>query len=388
MAEPLRMQGHGRNLVLTAARTGLTPARWAVAGDLASDTFMLFDKFNFAEVCVAGRLKEYGMRYRRFFLFELEIADDERAFLRRNGRFEKLLGPGKYTELDFHRELKAEVVKVIRAEVPYDLALMMKVSQPQIAEDNFEIVQTGPGEVAIVSFNGDPRRIVGPNMTRAFWKTLTRVTAELIDTSEPRIKKQHLSKIDLSRTTIVKQVTVEPHEVGLLIIDGQICETLTPGRHAFWNVAREIRLPKLDVRPIPLEVTEREILTKDRASVGVTLTAFYRIIDAVLAMNNSANLGNMIYRLIQFAIREAIVTRALNDILAARVEIDKEVRAYVDKRISALGAEITEICVRDLILPSYANVDQRSTTWSRRSMPPTPALSAKRTKSLEHDPPK
>jgi regulator of protease activity HflC (stomatin/prohibitin superfamily) len=292
------------------------------------------------------------MPYRRFFLFELVVADDERAFLRRNGRFVKLLGPGKYTELDFHRELTAEVVKIVRAEIPASVALMMKIAHPHIAEDNFEIIQTGPSQVAIVSFDGDPTHIVAPNTTRVFWKTLTRVTVEMIDTGgDPRIEKKHLDRIDLNRTVMVKHVTVEPHEAALLIIDGQLRETLGPGRYAFWNVAREIRLPKIDLRPQPLEVTAQEILTKDRVGVRVTLTAFFRVIDAVLATNSSADLANTIYRLIQFAIREAVATRTLDDILAARDEIDKEVRAYVGDRVRALGAEVTEIGVKDVILP-------------------------------------
>jgi regulator of protease activity HflC (stomatin/prohibitin superfamily) len=85
--------------------------------------------------------------------------------------------------------------------------------------------------------------------------------------------------------------------------------------------------------------------------VRVTLTAFYRVIDAVLATNSSADLANTIYRLIQFAIREAVATRTLDDILAARDEIDKEVRAYVGDRVRALGAEVAEIGVKDVILP-------------------------------------
>jgi regulator of protease activity HflC (stomatin/prohibitin superfamily) len=37
-----------------------------------------------------------------------------------------------------------------------------------------------------------------------------------------------------------------------------------------------VRLPKIDLRPQPLEVTAQEILTKDRVGIRVTLTAFSR----------------------------------------------------------------------------------------------------------------
>ena len=60
-------------------------------------------------------------------------------------------------------------------------------------------MQAGPTEVAIVSFDGDPKHIVLPNTTRAFWKTLTSVDVEMIETAnEMRIVKAHVDKIDLT----------------------------------------------------------------------------------------------------------------------------------------------------------------------------------------------
>ena len=53
----------------------------------------------------------------------------------------------------------------------------------------------------------------------------------------------------------------------------------------------------------------------------------------------------------QFAIREAVATRSLDEILAARDTIDQEVRAFVAERARALGAEVGEIGVKDVILP-------------------------------------
>jgi regulator of protease activity HflC (stomatin/prohibitin superfamily) len=54
---------------------------------------------------------------------------------------------------------------------------------------------------------------------------------------------------------------------------------------------------------------------------------------------------------VQFAIRQAVATRTLDDILAARDTIDREVRAFVEGRVTVLGAEIGEIGVKDVILP-------------------------------------
>jgi len=289
---------------------------------------------------------------REGFYSSIVIKDDERAFLTRDGRFVELLGPGKFSAFDLSRNLDAEVVKVVRAELPPEKALLLEKTQPKLAEDNLEIVQPGPNEVAIVSFDGEPKHLVMPNTTRAFWKTLTNVDVELIDTAtEMRIAKRHLDKIDVVRNPVVVQAIVGAHEAGLLIVDGKMTERLAPGRHAFWAVGRTVTIAKTDLRPQPLEVTAQEILTKDRVGIRVTLTAFYKIVDPERAALASADVANTLYRLGQFAIREAVAARTLDEILGARDTLDAQVRAYVTERAKTLGAEVGEIGVKDVILP-------------------------------------
>jgi hypothetical protein len=41
-------------------------------------------------------------------------------------------------------------------------------------------VQAGANEVAIVSLDGEPKHLILPNTTRAFWKTITKVDVELL----------------------------------------------------------------------------------------------------------------------------------------------------------------------------------------------------------------
>ncbi|WP_295555757.1 slipin family protein [uncultured Hyphomicrobium sp.] len=281
------------------------------------------------------------------------VKDDERGFLRRDGRFVKLLEPGRFTEFDPLGQLSVEIVKILRAEIASEKALLLAKTDPDVAADNFTIVQAGPTEVAIVSLDGEPKHLVLPNTTRAFWKALTAVDVEKIDAAATlRAEKRHIDKLDPARSGGTLVVTVvEANEAGLLFADGVLTERLGPGRHAFWAVGRQVRVAKMDLRPQPLEVTAQEILTKDRVGIRVTLTAFSRVVDPEKAALSSTDVNATLYRLIQFAIREAVAARTLDEILAARDTIDREVRAYVTERAATLGAEIGEIGVKDVILP-------------------------------------
>jgi regulator of protease activity HflC (stomatin/prohibitin superfamily) len=286
------------------------------------------------------------------FRFQVVVKDDERAFLTRDGRFERVLGPGRFTAFDYGNRLKAEVVKVVRTEIAADKALLIARTHPHVAEAHFEIVQTEPTEIAIVSLDGEPKHQVLPNTTRAFWKTVTRVTVERINAAtELRVAKSHLDKLDLGRAPLVVHGIIEAHEAGLLFVDGKLTERLPPGRHAFWAVGRTVRIAKVDLRPAPLEVTAQEILTKDRVGIRVTLTAFTRVVDPEKAALAAGDVPGTVYRLVQFAIREAVATRTLDEILAARDTIDREVRGFVTERAKDLGVEIGEIGVKDVILP-------------------------------------
>jgi regulator of protease activity HflC (stomatin/prohibitin superfamily) len=286
------------------------------------------------------------------FKFKVIVKDDERAFLVRDGRFERLLGPGRFVALDYGRRLTAEVVKVARAEIAADKALLFASAHPAIAAENFEIVQAGANEVAIVALDGEPKHLILPNTTRAFWKTITKVDVERIDAAtEVRVAKRHLDKLDPARSPMVVNGQVEAHEAGLLFVDGKLTERLPAGRHAFWAVGRTVKIQKVDTRPTPLEVMAQEILTKDRVGIRVTLTAFTRVVDPEKAALAAGDVANTLYRLVQFAIREAVATRTLDEILAARDTVDREVRTFVAERAASLGVEIGEIGVKDVILP-------------------------------------
>ena len=283
---------------------------------------------------------------------EVIVKDDERALLSRDGKLVQLLQPGRFKSFDPGWRLTAEVLKVSRAEIAVEKARLLERNDPALAAANLEIVQAGPTEVVIVSFDGEPKHLVLPNTARAFWKTLTRVDVERIDTAaDMRVAKAHLDRMDLARNPVVTHAIVGAHEAGLLIVDGKLVERLQPGRHAFWQVGRTVAITKVDLRPTPLEVTAQEILTKDRVGIRVTLTAFTRVVDPEKAVLAAADVSATVYRLIQFAIREAVATRTLDEILAARDTIDRQVREFVTSRAGDLGVEIGEIGVKDVILP-------------------------------------
>ena len=289
---------------------------------------------------------------RHLFVLRVTVKDGERAFLMRNGRFEQVLAPGGYTLFDIKHELNVELHNVVRAEFPAERYAVLKSARPDLVADLFEPVETKAEELAIVSLDGRPLHLMGPWQTRVFWKVATRVEVERIDVaSDVKVKPKHLGMVARERNTLVAEHVVENHEAGLLYVEGRLVERLAPGRHAFWTSGRKIEVKRLDLRPQAVEITAQEMLTKDRIALRVTLTAFRRIVDPELVVTKVPDVDAYLYRLVQFAIREAVASRTLDDVLSAKNTLDAELRAYVRERIAETGIEVAELGVKDVILP-------------------------------------
>ncbi len=285
-------------------------------------------------------------------MLRVTVKDGERALLTRDGRLEQVLEPGRHRLIDPLGKLAVELHRVVRAEFPAERYAVLKAARPDLAADLFEAVETKAEELAIVSLDGRPLNLLGPWQTRVFWKVATRVEVERIDvTSDLKVAPRHLMMVTRERNPHLAEHVIENHEAGLLYVEGRLVERLAPGRHAFWTVSRKIEVKRFDLRPQAVEITAQEMLTKDRIALRVTLTAFRRIVDPERVVAAVADVDGWLYRLVQFAIREAVAARTLDEVLSAKNALDAELRAFVRERIAETGLEVMELGVKDVILP-------------------------------------
>jgi regulator of protease activity HflC (stomatin/prohibitin superfamily) len=293
-----------------------------------------------------------GVMVRVGLTLRVLVKDGERALLLRNGRYVRALEPGLHRLFDPLRRLSVETFGVVRAEFPAERYAVIKAEKPELAAALFEAVETHADELAIVSLDGRPTHLMAPWQVRVYWKVATAVTVERIDVaSDPKVAPRHLSLIERTRNPHVAETVVENHEAGLLYVEGRLAERLAAGRHAFWTVGRKVEVKRLDLRPQAVEITAQEMLTKDRIALRVTLTALRRIVDPERAVSAVVDVDGWLYRLVQFAIREAVAARTLDEVLSAKSVLDAELRTFVRERLGETGIEVTELGVKDVILP-------------------------------------
>ena len=147
------------------------------------------------------------------------------------------------------------------------------------------------------------------------------------------------------------QVQVPTGQVGVLKVDGVVVRLLAPGPAAFWRFNRDVSVELVDMRLQAMEVSGQEILTRDKVALRINLAANWRYTDVLLAFAQLAKPVEHLYRELQFALRAAVGTRTLDELLERKELIDQLVATQLREQFTALGIEVVGVGVKDIILP-------------------------------------
>ena len=231
-------------------------------------------------------------------------------------------------------------------------------TRPDVVERYFTVVETRDGEVAIIYANGKILRVLPAGKRVLFWKEPFDLRAEVVNFLEnPEVPRHafagllRVARDSASRDVNASFLTVEESKIGLLFADNRLIRTLDPGMYAFWIPGPVLRLDQVDLRTQSLEIAGQEILTRDRVSLRVNISAQYRVVDAVKAKTSVKDFAEFLYRALQFAVRQSLGRKTLDEILAEKVDVDPAVADGVRAAMAALGLEVATIALKDIVLP-------------------------------------
>jgi regulator of protease activity HflC (stomatin/prohibitin superfamily) len=142
-------------------------------------------------------------------------------------------------------------------------------------------------------------------------------------------------------------ITVDPWERVLRYRRGQLVEVLPSG--TVRRFRSRSRLIRIDLRPQLLLVPGQEVLTADGLSVRVSVLGTFAVDDAQLWHETVAEPREFLYAAIQIAVREAVATRTLEQLLAERSDLG--LLDAVAPAAAPFGATVSELSVKDLMVP-------------------------------------
>lgn len=282
----------------------------------------------------------------------LDLNENERVVALHKGRLLGIFGPGAVV-LPHRRDIEAVPtdITVGRFQSPYAKALF--ASLPAVAARHLTQFRTGPAEIAVLERDGQIFATLGPDSRLVVWTDAGPWQAQVFDTSsEFTMDRALLRRLTLARqTTLLTEVLVPEGQAGLLTVDGVLHSVLTPGVHGFWTAGRQIGARLLDLKRQTLDVSGQEVLTRDRVTIRLNLSADYRVADPVTAATATKDFADSLYRCLQLAFRKMLGALSLDEILERKVSLDAEARAEVTAEMATLGIEVLDIALKDVILP-------------------------------------
>jgi len=289
---------------------------------------------------------------------KIEILTHERGFLVVNGVPVKYLAPG------VHRAWTAFRVAPVRVEKLSVTNLLAELDEKRLAlvpAADLQLVSLAPHERAVVYRRGKPALWLGAGVhqvwtvdrviDRATGDVTPQVRVEVFDTTgiEAPLLPADVAALASARDYV--QATAPEGTVALRYVDGKLEAVLPAGRYAAWSTTRTVTLAVIDLRERVLALTGQEVMTKDRVTLRLNVSATFRVKDAKRLALVARAPDDLVYLAMQLAAREAITSRTLDELLAAREELAKVMAPAVKDKAEAVGLELVELGVKDVVLP-------------------------------------
>jgi regulator of protease activity HflC (stomatin/prohibitin superfamily) len=293
------------------------------------------------------------------FMKRLTIAQYERALVWKNKSFAGVLEPGMHWMFDPFNRIAVQTYDLTVPEFEHQRMDFLICEARAEIEKYFQVVELTEREVGLVYKNGKLSGVLAPGKRQLYWRGPIDVLVEKIDigtevdvpTNVAKLLARAKQPLAAQVSEAVTSVEVPDTSVGLLIVDGEFVKTIGSGLHVFWKFQRTVKIELVDKRVQTMEVSGQEILTKDKVSLRVNLTASWQVVDAVKARGELQNFVEFVYKEMQFALREAVGARTLDEMLGAKGELDREIENVARAKIEAHGIALKSVGIKDVILP-------------------------------------
>lgn len=288
---------------------------------------------------------------------KITIRKGQLGLLAKNGDYYQVLEAGEH-RLPWFNTPEVLVVNLDGSEVPEALANYLRRFQPDWVTRYGLAVDLNDSEAGALYMNEVLQEILPPSTRRLYWRADEALKLVRMDTRQVQVPTEVMNALlQPRRNGAVKgreamlTVQVPAWHAGVLKIDGETQALLPPGLTAYWKVNHLVDAEVVDTRLQVLEVGGQEILTKDKVNLRLNLAANWRYSDVLQAFAQLTKPLDHLYRELQFALREAVGTRTLDELLEDKQVIDDVVSAQVKDRMAPYGIDVASLGVKDIVLP-------------------------------------
>jgi regulator of protease activity HflC (stomatin/prohibitin superfamily) len=144
------------------------------------------------------------------------------------------------------------------------------------------------------------------------------------------------------------EVRVTEGTRALLFRYGKFVRQLEPGR--FVAFGKGYTSVAIDMRPQSFAVGNQEIVTAEGIPVRISAIVRFQPVDALAYHLAAANVFSEVYQAVQIAIRNAVVDKTAEDLIAQRVLVSEKAVDELGDKVAEFGIKLIEVAVRDIVL--------------------------------------
>ncbi|GAC1350632.1 MAG: slipin family protein [Ktedonobacteraceae bacterium] len=142
---------------------------------------------------------------------------------------------------------------------------------------------------------------------------------------------------------------VQQYERGVIFILGRLIGAKGPG--VFWVPPIITRMIKVDLRIVTLTVPPQEVISRDNVTIKVTAVLYFYVVDPNAAVVNVMNFIQATTQIGQTTLRNVLGQSELDELLAQRNKINRELQAIIDEHTERWGVKVTAVEIKDIELP-------------------------------------
>jgi len=143
---------------------------------------------------------------------------------------------------------------------------------------------------------------------------------------------------------------VQQYERGVIFVLGRLIGAKGPG--IFLVPPFVSRMAKVDLRIVTLTVPPQEVITRDNVTVKVTAVIYFYVVDPAAAITNVVNFLQATTQIGQTTLRNVLGQSELDELLAQRNKINRELQAIIDEHTERWGVKVTAVEIKDIELPT------------------------------------
>ena len=134
------------------------------------------------------------------------------------------------------------------------------------------------------------------------------------------------------------------YERGVVFMLGRFYKVKGPGLVIIIPIVQQ--MVRVDLRTMVADIPSQDLITKDNVSVKVNAVLYYRVVDSERAIINVENFMEATGQLAQTTLRSVLGQHELDELLAERERLNKDIQAILDQQTDQWGIKVSNVEIK------------------------------------------